>query len=54
MKFSIITPTYNRSHTLERSINSILNQEYQNFEMIIIDDGSTDETAIPILNQTTT
>ena len=45
MKFSIITPTYNRSHTLERSINSILNQEYQNFEMIIVDDGSTDETA---------
>jgi len=45
MKFSIITPTYNRAHTLERTINSILKQNYQNFEMIIIDDGSTDKTS---------
>ncbi len=44
MKFSIITPTYNRAHTIERAINSILNQNYQNYEMIIIDDGSTDNT----------
>ncbi len=44
MKFSIITPTYNRAHTIERAINSILKQSYQNFEMIIIDDGSTDNT----------
>ena len=45
MKFTIITPSFNREHTLERAINSILNQEYQNFEMIIIDDGSTDNTS---------
>ena len=45
MKFSIITPTYNRVHTIERTINSILKQDYQNFEMIVIDDGSTDKTA---------
>ena len=45
MKFSIITPTYNRVHTLERAINSILKQDYQNFEMIIVDDGSTDKSA---------
>lgn len=44
MKFSIITPTYNRASTLERAIRSILNQSYQNFEMIIVDDGSTDST----------
>jgi len=44
MKFSIITPTYNRAKTLERSIKSILKQSYTNFEMIIIDDGSTDNT----------
>ncbi len=44
MKFSIITPTYNRAHTLQRAIDSLLQQSYQNFEMIIVDDGSTDET----------
>jgi len=45
MKFAIITPTYNRVHTLERVINSILKQNYQNFEMIIIDDGSEDSSS---------
>ena len=48
MKFSIITPTYNRSSTIERSIKSILNQTHKNFEMIIIDDGSSDDTAIVV------
>ena len=45
MKFTIITPTYNRVHIIERTIDSILNQDYQNFEMIVIDDGSTDGTS---------
>lgn len=44
MKFSIITPTFNRAHTIERTIKSVLQQKYDNFEMIIIDDGSTDNT----------
>lgn len=44
MKFSIITPTYNRADLIERAIKSILNQSYQNFEMIIVDDGSIDNT----------
>ena len=44
MKFSIITPTYNRAYSLGRAIESVLAQSYQNFEMIICDDGSTDET----------
>jgi glycosyltransferase involved in cell wall biosynthesis len=44
MKFSIITPTYNRADLIERAVKSILNQSYQNFEMIIVDDGSTDNT----------
>ena len=41
---SLIIPTYNRSHFLIRAINSILNQTYKNFELIIVDDASTDNT----------
>lgn len=42
--FSIIVPTYNRAHLISRSINSIINQNYKNWELIIVDDGSTDNT----------
>lgn len=43
--FSIILPTYNRRALLARAIDSTLNQHYQNFELIVVDDGSTDGTA---------
>lgn len=41
---SIIMPTYNRKKLLREAIDSVLNQTYQNFELIIIDDSSTDDS----------
>lgn len=43
-KISIITPTYNRSLLISRMIRSVLNQSYPHWELIVIDDGSTDNT----------
>ena len=44
MKFSIILPTYNRGYLISKAIESVISQSYKKFELIIIDDGSTDNT----------
>ena len=41
---SVILPTYNRAFCLPRAIYSVLNQSYDDLELIVVDDGSTDET----------
>ena len=42
--FSIILPTYNRSYIIGETIKSVINQTYDKWELIIVDDGSTDNT----------
>ena len=41
---SVVIPTYNRRNSVQRAILSVLNQTYSNFEILVIDDGSTDDT----------
>ncbi|QBQ54484.1 glycosyltransferase family A protein [Nitrosococcus wardiae] len=45
VNFSVIIPVYNGADTLPRALQSVLEQTYSPFEIIVVDDGSTDETA---------
>jgi len=47
---SVILPTYNRAHIVSKALQSVLAQTYRNFEVIVIDDGSTDNTKEIITN----
>jgi glycosyltransferase involved in cell wall biosynthesis len=44
--FSIVIPTYNRAALVVDTIHSVLRQEYTDFEVIVVDDGSKDDTAL--------
>ncbi len=51
IQFSVVIPTYNRAHLISKTIDSILHQTYTNYEILVVDDGSTDDTEELILNK---
>ncbi|WP_298807451.1 glycosyltransferase [uncultured Psychrobacter sp.] len=44
MKFSVVIPLYNKANHIQRAIDSVLNQSIQDFECIVVNDGSTDDS----------
>lgn len=51
MQFSVIIPVYNRSEIIGEAITSVLGQSVEDFEVIVVDDGSTDGTAKTVREQ---
>ena len=52
--FSIVVPSYNRANLIAKTIESVLSQSFKDFELIIVDDGSTDDTAAVVAEFTDT
>ncbi|SHH14430.1 glycosyltransferase family 2 protein [Virgibacillus chiguensis] len=46
MKVSVVIPTHNRANLLKNAVDSVIKQTYKNLEIIIVSDGSTDETEV--------
>lgn len=44
MKFSVVVPTFNRAATLRQTLTALVTQDYADYEIIVVDDGSTDGT----------
>lgn len=44
-KFSIVVPLYNKQEAVRDCISSCINQEFKNFEIVVVNDGSTDKSA---------
>src|SRR5437879_12998904 len=42
--FSVVIPTYNRAGLILKTLNTVLSQTYQSYEVIVVDDASTDDT----------
>ena len=49
-KVSVLVPVYNAEKFIAKTVQSVLNQTYKNFELILLDDGSTDNTEEIILS----
>jgi glycosyltransferase involved in cell wall biosynthesis len=48
MSVTVVIPSYNRAHLIADAIESVFRQTYQDFEIILVDDGSTDDTAAAV------
>ena len=46
--FSVIIPTFNRGHVIQKTIETVLAQDFKEFEVVIVDDGSTDNTGVVV------